>query len=162
MTNDPKPVRWAPEDEDRFWDKVHVCPYGGCWEWLGATSTNGYGSIGCDGKVLLAHRVSYTINCGTIEPGNHVMHTCDNKACVNPMHLVQGSRQDNMTDMVRKGRSKGATGETSPNAKLTEGRVLSVRTAVASGRTITSVANEHNVSVSCIWDVVHRKTWKHI
>ncbi len=33
------------------------------------------------------------------------MHTCDNRRCINPKHLVGGTRDENNKDRARKGRS---------------------------------------------------------
>lgn len=83
---------------------------GGCLEWAGARNGNGYGSVGSvrdeHGRsiVYLAHRVAWTIANGPIPEGMSVCHTCDNPPCVNPDHLFIGTNQDNVDDMVSKGR----------------------------------------------------------
>jgi hypothetical protein len=76
----------------------------GCWLWTGAKS-NGYGTISWDyGKTLLVHRVSYEFHKGPIPKGLFVMYSCDVRNCVNPDHLRAGTNQDNVRDMVAKGR----------------------------------------------------------
>jgi hypothetical protein len=80
----------------------------GCWEWTGGTNQYGYGLIALtvDGKRTsrAAHRHQWLRERGPIPPGRHVMHTCDNRLCINPAHLRLGSPKDNVRDMMAKGR----------------------------------------------------------
>lgn len=44
--------------------------------------------------------------CEAKLPPMVVRHTCDNRKCINPEHLVPGTHRENMKDMVERGRSK--------------------------------------------------------
>lgn len=75
----------------------------------GAITANGYGTVYVNGKTKLAHRwVIEQRGGGLLSPGTVVMHTCDTPACINVDHLVVGTQRDNMLDMVRKRRYRGA------------------------------------------------------
>ena len=39
-----------------------------------------------------------------------IMHTCDNRACCNPLHLRLGTQQENILDCLAKGRHKPGPG----------------------------------------------------
>lgn len=80
----------------------------GCWDWLGSLNQFGYGQVSWQGKSIGAHRAAHEVAKGPIPEGLHVMHTCDNRKCVNPEHLFLGTRSDNMRDMVAKGRYRGS------------------------------------------------------
>jgi hypothetical protein len=78
-------VRRPQTPEERYWSKVSRGD--GCWLWIAATSTGGYGRIQWGGRVLQAHRVSYELLVGPIPEGLELDHLCRNRACVNPTHL---------------------------------------------------------------------------
>ena len=76
----------------------------GCIEWTGYLRGDGYGSLRIDGKQVQAHRAAYEATFGKIENGLFVCHRCDNRKCINSDHLFLGTNQDNVDDMVAKGR----------------------------------------------------------
>lgn len=102
-------LRWQKPRKDlasRFEEMFIPEPNSGCWLWFGATVPDGYGSFGiATNKTEKAHRVSWKLHKGPIPPDKHVLHTCDNRCCVNPDHLWLGTNEDNVADRVLKGRS---------------------------------------------------------
>lgn len=75
----------------------------GCWTWIGTTAKSGYGVMRIDAKVVTAHRISYALHKGD-PTGFHVLHSCDNRLCVNPDHLRLGDDADNNKDAMDRGR----------------------------------------------------------
>ena len=68
---------------------------GQCWNWTGSGRER-YGTIRINGKTLSAHRVSYCLFVGPIPKNLMILHSCDNKSCVNPNHLSVGTHEENM------------------------------------------------------------------
>lgn len=104
--------RIRPRDDpwNRFWSKVRMPddPYD-CWEWIGALNTTGYGAFGRGGRsdgVMGAHRFSFFTFDGFLADGQEVCHRCNNRKCVNPLHLYAGSRSDNMKQAWTDGTGK--------------------------------------------------------
>ncbi len=83
----------------------------GCWIWNRYVGRNGYGQVAVSHKTSMPHRVMYQAHNGDIPSGLVVMHTCDNRLCVNPEHLSLGTQGDNVRDCVAKGRARGQFGQ---------------------------------------------------
>lgn len=77
-------------------DKFSVCETTGCWVWMGASQSNGYGRAWNGSKTDYAHRVMYQIYFSDIPAGMDLDHLCRNRACVNPLHLEPVSRSENL------------------------------------------------------------------
>jgi len=90
---------------------------GDCLEWTGGCYATGYGRTWAYGKDWKTHRLALHLE-GIDVTGHHVLHSCDNPRCCNPNHLRLGTHQENMRDMVSRGRQ---------SRKLTKQDVLDIR-----------------------------------
>jgi len=110
----------------RFWSKVDKT--GDCWLWTAAQNRHGYGDFYVSRTFhTMAHRFSWALHYGPIPEGLFVCHRCDTPLCVRPDHLFVGTTQDNMADMMRKGRHRhGTTNNERPHDPRT-GHFMKVR-----------------------------------
>ena len=138
-----------------------------CIEFQGYKNNKGYGQKRSDGKKRYAHRLAYCkakkIDIKEID-GLVVMHTCDNPPCVNPEHLKLGTQQDNVDDMMKKGRhgiNPMSKGETHGCAKLTSEDVFKIREMVKF-KSQAEVARLFLISKTHVSHIVSRKTWAHL
>lgn len=151
---------------DRFWSKVRKTDT--CWEWQAGICGSGYGGFSVktkDGnKNRHTHVVSWILTNGDVPAGMCVLHTCDNRKCVNPDHLFLGSRLNNVQDMDKKGRrkTKASNGSTNGFSKLNEESVRLIRERFQRGELQSALAKEFNVTQVCISQITLRKTWRHV
>ncbi len=157
-----EPIRSAAA---RFWKSIDkngpINPLIGtpCWIWTGYKK-NRYGVISICNKQLYVHRLSFFYSKGYFSPKN-VCHSCDNRSCVRPDHLFEGSDADNFQDMRKKGRNspppvfKGELNN-NPKVKLSNEEVAQIRFARESLRdSQRKIARRFNVSQSTVWRIIH-------
>jgi hypothetical protein len=91
--------------------KIRLDPIEGCWIWIGAANSNGYGRISvgprATRKVWLIHRLLYTMYKGDIPNGYDIDHGCANRYCCNPRHLTAVTHEANMREMFHRRKSIG-------------------------------------------------------
>lgn len=130
---------------------------GECIEWPGSKDSDGYGRYKLNGKTLRIHRVMFF--------GFHgywpevVRHACDNPSCINPSHLLGGTPQDNVNDMMERNRAADRKGENHGVAKLSNDLVYWIRASKLPQKT---VADWIGVSQSSISIVRRGKGWKYL
>ena len=139
-------------------------PNSGCWLWLGMQQVGKeYGLFCFKQRTVKAHRASWEIYCGEIPVGMSVLHKCDNPPCVNPDHLFLGSQSDNIKDRVKKGRSRGPTGESAPLAKLTATKVIELRRLhERNGVSVQDLADRFGIHKATVHKILKGNIWRHV
>ncbi|HEY5267531.1 MAG TPA: HNH endonuclease signature motif containing protein [Candidatus Saccharimonadales bacterium] len=181
-----QPGRW----QDRFLSNVDKPDKIGCWVWKGSLDKSGYGRMKIQNKGYAAHRLSYFLYKGIIPDGLWVLHTCDNRPCVNPEHLYVGDVQQNMRDAVERNRmAKGARngsvthaekryknwliwrksvpdlvkGEKNGRAKLNTDQVQTIRELYQNGNlNKEELGRQFNVSGVLIGKIIRNELWAHV
>lgn len=141
----------------RFESKYVPEPNSGCWLWVSHTSSNGYGAERYKQRQISAHRLSYALFTGPIQQGFVIRHKCDVRLCVNPDHLVIGTNDDNIRDMVSRNRT--AFGTRIPSAKLNDELVFLIRLRYSEGGLIRDLANEFGVTKATIRLILLGCSW---
>ena len=131
-------------------------PAGNCLECDRALSGTGYPMISMSGKIwkvsrLIAHLSGWDIK------GMDVMHTCDNRKCINPNHLQVVPHWKNMLDASEKGRM--VRGEKHPFSKLKEEDVQLMRKLAREGEKDQPLAEKFGISESCVSSIVWGRSW---
>lgn len=84
-----RPRPWEP----RFWAKVgKSAGPDGCWLWTAHLNETGYGGFQTRDpgfETRFAHRLSWLLEHGSIDPELTIDHLCRVRHCVNPKHMEQ-------------------------------------------------------------------------
>ena len=127
-----------------------------CWEWQGSRVSGGYGNMTFEHQSLYTHRASWIVYKGPVPDGFRVLHKCDNRPCINPQHLFIGTQEDNIRDMIEKGRRNR-------NAFLTEDEVHEIRILLSEGDLSQyEIGEMYNVSRSSIQQIKLGNNWSHV
>ena len=150
-------------------------PMSGCWLWTKALNKFGYGIK----SGTLAHRYVYkTIYKDSFVESLDVMHLCHNRCCVNPSHLKQGTRKENVAMSVKVGhwatpaRSKARKSFMQSNlvngffvgksGKFSNKEILDIRKQKEAGVASKELALLYNVTQQAINSIYKRKVYRHV
>lgn len=154
-----------------------IDPETGCWNWIGARMGAGYGTFRYRGRQLPAHRVMYEWTYGGVLEGMYIRHKCNNKACVNPAHLISGSPSENVKDAWVERHKKAKPREVTPKldrlerrrlygdvrCKLTEEQVLEAMRLRSEERlTYQKIADRCGVTEGAIRQALQGKRWGYL
>lgn len=155
---------------NRFWWKVLITDAQSCWPFMGAISSNGYGSFAIDKtKKKSAHVVAYELFYGPTTPGLDVMHSCDNRSCCNPSHLSEGTRRENLNQARERGRmidfggiKPDNRGEKQGHATLTDAQAKEVWSLRENGTSQREIGELYGVDRRVIGRIWNQQTWRHL
>jgi hypothetical protein len=154
-----------PEDR-KLLDKIaarfsHITE-DGCIILHGQCGSDGRPQIGADYTKIRVARLIVACREGlNMRHEWDTRHTCNVRACVNPDHLLSGTRQENALDRYEQGTAP--VGERAPHVKLTAEQVWQVLDLVHAGQvTLTDIAHQFGCSLTTISKIKHGLTWRHI
>lgn len=165
--SNPKPIPFlSPEDISRFKSLFRQGNPDKCWEWQGNRTRAGYGVMNTKLRKgpLKAHRIAFFVSNG--DPGYlNVLHHCDNRPCVNPLHLFLGTTADNVADKMKKGRHRGGRGPKGSihgRSKLMESQIPEIIYLHKQGVSTAEIARTYSVSGPSIARIIDGTGWTHV
>ena len=137
--------------------QIDIDKSGYCWEWTGRRNKSGYGLTAIRGGSELAHRAYWQLVIGEVPAGMYLLHSCDNKRCVNPAHLRVGTHAENMAEAKERNRMRPMRGSANGMAKISYEIAEEIRRDETSSN--VSLAKKYGVSDVVISNVRLGKSW---
>lgn len=139
--------------------KTHSTASGGCLIWTGKINKHGYGDVFFNRHRFLAHRLSLIAHTGNLTSKDVARHTCHNRACVAPDHLMPGTVLDNVRDRVSRGLEIKNHGANNGGARLTSVQVTEIRRRRLAGARLSSLMEEFNISENSMLRLTKGESW---
>jgi DNA invertase Pin-like site-specific DNA recombinase len=127
----------------------------GCINWQGSKLGNGYGRKWSQGKMVLVHRLVLESKiAGFLGSGHFACHTCDNRSCINPAHLVVGTAAENTGQMMERKRKTPRRKSIPGIGKLSIEQLREIQTKYSSGTIKNHLAKEYGVDHDTITKIL--------
>lgn len=128
-----------------------------CWECTShKPDSKGYPRVHDKGQQTHVYKVMYLKHNGIVPTGHIIRHTCDNRICINPAHLITGTYEDNAHD--RDLRNRTAKGSANGKTILTEVQVAEIKADTKTS--LRKLGKKYNISYGSIDAIRRGKTWK--
>lgn len=146
----------------RFWTKVAITTTDQCWEWKASKRPLGYGQFRYIGsKYKHAHWVAHELIKGPVPADKMVLHSCDNRGCVNPGHLRIGTAKDNRQDTILRNRHNAAKGEQHHKSRLSLVAAKEIKKLLSEGVKPMDISRQFNIGHSSVYQIRDGVLWKH-
>jgi len=144
---------------------------------MASTSPQGYGQFGVGRKRKVSpHRLAFFLGHGYDPSPLHVLHHCDVRRCMNPLHLFAGTCKDNLVDCSLKGRMHQGDnhylrrhpelrkrGEQNNMAKLTTADIIEIKRLYADGPLLQrEIAVMFGITKGHCGDIIRGTRWGHM
>jgi len=141
--------------------ELRLNPTNECIEWPYSANRGGYGQVYFQGTTRRVHRIAYEMYYGQTAT-KLVLHKCDNPRCFNPLHLYNGTHQQNADDITIRNRRDMPIGSAVANSRLTEWQVIQIIQLLDEGKALRKIAQQFPVSYQAVWDIKRGVTWTHL
>jgi hypothetical protein len=157
-----KRVPRGTSTEDRIAYYSTPEPTTGCLLWLGTVNVHGYAVLGVTtSSGARMERVSRLVAAKKFGvdavKGQHVLHRCDQPACIAIEHLFLGQPRDNKADSMNKLRHN--FGARNGRAKLTVGQAKEIKKRCRAGESAEQLSQEYGVGRDTIRAIRAGRRW---
>lgn len=81
---------------NKLLNRATLVPETGCLIWVGWSTGKGHANVSIDGRTVKVHRLVWALANNRPVPENHLVdHQCRVRPCVNPVHLLPVTNQEN-------------------------------------------------------------------
>jgi len=129
----------------------------GCINWTSYLSKDGYAVIKFKkqrhrvARVVLEHKIGREL----IE-GKETCHKCNNRKCVNPDHLYEGTHKENGEDLAEAGSVKG---EKCGTSKITEHIARAIKDLLSEGISCRSISESLGIPETIVGNIKYKNYW---
>lgn len=129
----------------------------GCHIWNSYTNKEGYAIVTLNKKKIRVAKAVLERKLGRkLKENFETCHTCNNRRCINPEHLYEGTHKKNGEDLSDSGIIKG---EKSSSAKIDNKTARLIKKKLMKKESLVAIARELDISVSIVENIKYGNSW---